>query len=486
ARAAPVDELTSNYDVMIDLALWPPAVLGGLLGATFSSALASVVGSARILMAMGEHRVLPYGHWLSQKTPKGEPRNALLVTTAIIILSIMLRDLNAVAPLVTMFFLVTYAMLNGILLVEQALRLISFRPALSVSPLVPTLGLVGSVFSMFIINPTIALVSVAIMGGFYVLLVRRHLEAPFSDVRSGLFVSMAQWATTKISQLPGNHERAWNPSLLVPVIDQREVQGVHSILTSIAAPNGTVRIMGVADETNASQEPRLVQQRLDELAQGFIERGVHSNATVVRVPETSFANGVMAGMQALRGTFFRPNTMFLRMAHRSEASYLGDADLGRVIREAQDLKVGTLLWMPHPVTSTGQRRRINVWIRERSPEWRIGWDIGNLDLQILTALKLQRNWRADVRLVMVVGQESDEADARAFLEDFADVARVHRAEIVVGTGDFDDFLVTAPASDISIFGLGEEPSLAGLRRIVDRTGSSCLFVRDSGIESALA
>ncbi|MDX1619443.1 MAG: amino acid permease [Nitriliruptorales bacterium] len=486
ARSATPDELVSNFTVMIDKAFWPPAVIAGLLGATFSSALASVVGSARILMAMGEHRVLPYGHWLSRKTPKGEPRNALLVTTAIIVLSIMLRDLNAVAPLVTMFFLVTYAMLNGILLVEQALRLISFRPALSVSPIIPSLGLIGSVFSMFIINPTLALVSVAIMGAFYVLLLRRHLEAPFSDVRSGLFVSLAQWATTKIAELPGTHERAWNPSLLVPVVDQRELQGVHSILTSIASPNGTVRIMGVAQESGEEVEPRLVQERLDGLAMGFRDLGVHSTATIVRVPDTSFRSGVMTGMQALHGTFFRPNVLFLRLAQRWEPTYLDDDDLGAVVREAQDLQVGTLLWLPHPVTSTGQRRRLNVWVRERSPEWSIGWDIGNLDLQLLTALKLQRNWRAQVRLVMVVEDPQNEEEAQAFLEDFVSLARVHEAELVVGSGSFSDFLVTAPAADISIFGLGEHPRIDGLRDIVERTASSCIFVRDSGTESALA
>lgn len=53
AKVAPVEELVSNYTVMIDRAFWSPAVLGGLLGATFSSGLASIVGAPRILQALG-------------------------------------------------------------------------------------------------------------------------------------------------------------------------------------------------------------------------------------------------------------------------------------------------------------------------------------------------------------------------------------------------------------------------------------------------
>lgn len=486
ARSATPEELVTDYTIMIEKAAWGPAVIAGLLGATFSSALASVVGAARILMAMGEHKVLPRGRWLSRRTEGGEPRNALLVTMAIIVATIMLRDLNAIAPLVTMFFLVTYAMLNGILLLEQSLRLVSFRPALTVHPIVPLIGLGGSVFAMFIIAPTLALVSVGIMIAFYVLLLRRQLDAPFSDVRSGLFVSLAEWATTKVAQLPGSQERAWKPSLLVPVVDEREIQGVHSLLTSIARPNGTVRIMGVTDDADELDHDLPLQQRLDGLAGGFLHQGIHSTATMVRVPGTSFTNGLLAGMQALRGTFFRPNTVFLRLGHLARTAHLDDDDLGRIITEAKRQRLGTLAWLPHPVTSLGQRRRINVWIRDRSPDWRIGWDIGNLDLMLLVALQLQRNWDADLRLVMVVSDPDDIDDAEGFLGDLVGLARLHGAEVIVGSGDFTAFLDQAPQDDVSIFGIGEAPRIEDLRTIVAGTGSSCLFVRDSGSESALA
>jgi solute carrier family 12 sodium/potassium/chloride transporter 2 len=486
ARSATPEELVNNYTVMIDKAAWRPAVIAGLLGSTFSASLASVVGASRILMAMGEHRVLPQGRWLARRTTKGEPRNALFVTTIIIVATIMLRDLNAIAPLVTMFFLVTYAMLNGTLLIEQRLRLLSFRPSLQVSPFVPLAGFVGSIVAMFVIAPTLALVSLLIITAFYAVLTRRRLDAPFSDVRSGLFVSVAEWASEKVARLPGSQERAWKPSLLVPVTNDQEARGSFSVLTSLTAPHGTVRLMGIADDADDVAADLPLQDRLEHIADGFLSAGMHSTATIVRVPGTSFAQGLVAGMQALRGTFFRPNTLFLRLAPDAAGAHVTDDDLAAIVREGERQRVGTLLWKPHPITTLGQRRRVNVWIRERGPDWPIGWDIGNLDLSLLIALQLQRNWDAEVRLVMAVHDPADFEEAQAFLDDLVRLARVHGAEPTIIDGTYEDALVAAPQADINIFGIPAEPRSDVLDAAVTRTGSSCLFVRDSGNESALA
>ncbi len=483
ARSATPGELVSNYTVMIDKAFWGPPVLAGLLGATFSSGLASLVGSSRILMAMGEHRVLPGGEWLGRRTKAGEPRNAMLVTGVILFLSMLLRDLNAVAPLITMFFLITYAMLNGVLLLEQSLGLLSFRPRLEVPRIVPLLGLVGSLFAMFIINATISWVSLVVVLAFYGALLRRRLEAPFADVRSGLFVALAEWAAEKVTQLPTRQERAWKPNLLVPVDDPRELRGTYQILEAVARPHGTVSLVGLAADAEAEEG---LLRRLRGTAGSFRERGVSSRTTVIRSPglveEGGFAESVTAGMQALRGAFFRPNVVFLRMPARP-----GRRDsIRRIVGEADREHIGVLLYAPHAVTGLGQRESVNIWIRDRAPDWRISWDIGNLDLSILIGLLVARNWGADLRLLMAAEEESHLDDARSFLDDLVELARLHRATTVVEAGSFRDFVDRAPRADLSVFGLVRDPDFAFIEEMRERSGSSCLFVRDSGLESALA
>ena len=194
ARSATEQELISNYNIIIDKSIFGPLIIAGVLGASFSSALASLVGSSCILFAMGEHRVLPYGKFLAGQSANGQPRNAMIVTGIMIFVTMLLRDLNAVAPLVTLFFLITYAMINVVVIIEQNLGLISYRPLFKINKWVPWIGLTSSVLAMFIINPTISLISISIVFVVYWFLSRQNIETPFEDVRSGLFVSFAEWA----------------------------------------------------------------------------------------------------------------------------------------------------------------------------------------------------------------------------------------------------------------------------------------------------
>ena len=175
AYLAPANELVSNYNILIDKAFWPPIVLAGLLGATFSSALSSLVGAPRILFALGENNILYKNKFLARTDKKGEPKNALYLTSILVLLSLLLRDLNAIAPLLTMFFLITYAMINVVVLIEQSLAQVSFRPTFKVPIIVPLLGAVGCFFAMFIINPTVSLVSVGLVIGAYILLMKKKI-----------------------------------------------------------------------------------------------------------------------------------------------------------------------------------------------------------------------------------------------------------------------------------------------------------------------
>ena len=476
ARSATPEELVSNYNIMIDLAYWGPAVLAGVLGATFSSALASLVGSSRILQAMGEHRVLPGGAWIAHRTSAGEPRNAMMITGGMVFTAMLLRDLNQIAPLVTMFFLITYAMLNVVVLIEQSLGLISFRPLFRVPRYVPWIGLIGSVFAMFIINPTVSLISVSVVLAFYGVLSRRHLEAPFEDVRSGLFVSFAEWAAKRAAMLPTNQERAWKPNLLVPVDDAHTVRGAFSFLQNITYPKGSVKLVGVGTEENGT----LLSQPLVELTKAFQDRGVFASWSVIRTER--FADGLIFGVQALRGAFFRPNILFLHLGNRKGR----EDDFRDIILETERMQLGMLLFAPHTKAGFGQRQTINVWIRDRSPDWNIEWDVGNLDLSILIAYKLKRNWNAKLRLITVVESADAKAEAEAFMVRLMDLARLPETDVVVEVGRFGSYVAHAPQGDLNIFGLLPDPDFDFIERMVEETHSSCLFVHDSGLENVMA
>jgi solute carrier family 12 sodium/potassium/chloride transporter 2 len=62
--------LRSNQMAMIDYALWAPAVIMGILAATFSSALGSTVGAPRILQALAAFKSVPFHRVFCSKERK--------------------------------------------------------------------------------------------------------------------------------------------------------------------------------------------------------------------------------------------------------------------------------------------------------------------------------------------------------------------------------------------------------------------------------
>lgn len=477
ARIATPEELISNYTILIDRAAWRPIVVAGLLGATFSSALASFVGAPRILLALGEHRVLPQGRWFAVRSESGEPRNSMMVTGAIVLVALLLRDLNAIAPLITLFFLIAYGMINVVVLIEQTLGLVSFRPTLRVPRIIPLLGAVGCLFAMFIMNPTFSLVAVIFVVIAYGILMRRSLQAPFGDVRSGLFGALAEWAAKKVSDLPSARERTWQPDLIVPVESPYELRGSFRFIYSIARPKGSIKILGL---TTGGKKDQL-DKRLPVLTSTFRRQGVFATWAVMEASE--FGQGVVGGMQALRGSFLRPNTLFLTMPRDSGRQ----GDLSRVISKARENRLGVLLFAPHPSAGLGLEKSINLWINDRSPGWELHMHLGNLDLCLLTAYLLERNWNAQLSLVTVVRDPDQETNARDFLRRLAELARIPKsAGLMVRRGEFIENVASAPQADLNIFGLPVDMNFDYLRQLVEDTRASCAFLLSSGDESSLA
>lgn len=194
-------------------------MVAGLLGATFSSALASIVGAPRILQALGDAELLPGSAWLARRAAGGEPRNALIVTGAIALGAILLRDLNVLAPIITLFFLITYGTINLVVLVEETLDLPTFRPTLRFPRLVPLFGSVGCIVAMVVVNVLFTVVAVAVVIGSFAVLLRRRLDSPFSDVRSDMFAGIARWASQRAVESRRSAERGWRPRVLAPIED---------------------------------------------------------------------------------------------------------------------------------------------------------------------------------------------------------------------------------------------------------------------------
>ena len=164
-----------------------------------------------------------------------------------------------------------------------------------------------------------------------------------------------------------------------------------------------------------------------------------------------------------------------------------EATLQALMNRAQANRVGALFYARHEVAGLGREQVVNVWVRDQSPEWKIGLRLSNIDLALLLAYQLTLDWKSKIRLITVVNDPDQHENARHFLEQVVDLGRMPAdTEIIAEVGDFNDYIEKAPHADLNIFGIGTQVNVDTMCGLVDKTHSSCLYVQDSGTESALA
>ena len=480
SRAATVDELLTNSTILVDKAFWGWTILAGMLGATFSSALGSLVAAPRVMQALAQHGILPFSNYLAQETEAGEPRPALYSTGVIGFVTLVAAlasggGLNAVASIITMFFLITYGMLNLVVLIEQMLSTVSFRPTFRVPRIVPFIGMAGCLFVMFLINPGFSLVALALVLLVYIYLMRRNLDYLPTDVRSGLFLSLAEWAATRVSYLPSAVKRTWKPFVLAPIEQTQELTGSYRFLRALTKPQGAIHALGIHPEGDDS-----ALKGLPDLIEAFSNEGIFARTTFLE--EADMVNGVRAATQILRSTFFRPNLLFLNLRQESNLDALQP-----LIDKTAAYNMGIVLLARHTVRDLGRQHLINVWISHQSDDWQIDLKWSNSDLALLLAYQLTKNWSGKINLCLAIGEERDPEPAETFLQELADLARLPGdTEVTIVQAPFTEALRMVRRADLAIFGLPNPARLTFCQEIVAAVDGSCLFVRDSGEESALA
>ncbi len=474
AVSASTEELTSNYTVMIDKAAWGPAVLAGLLGATFSSALSSLVGAPRILQALAEHRIMPGSPWLTVRTAKGEPRNAMLLTGLIVLGALMLRNLNAIAPLITMFFLITYATINAVVLLEQSLRLVSFRPLLRIPRAVPLAGTAGCLLSMLIINPLFGIAALVVVLVLHGHLMRKHLKAPFGDVRSGLFNAVAEWAAKKVLVLSGTQAKTWKANLLVPVEDSGQVRQLYGLLRDIARPKGFVRLVGLTGRRNYQE----MTDNLPSLVESFQDDSIFSTWTVIEA--ATFSDNLAAGIQALGGAFFQSSVIVLRSPKDQERA----EEILRIVKDAKRYGLGVAM-LSGTQGELPEQGGVHVVMDRPKEGWTLGRDLEDADLAVLMAYKLKMNWSVPLTVTALVDTDAEEQKAVEYLHAAMDLARIPNATVGTVRDEGELAATVGDAVRLTLFSMDENPDLERIAQRTRAADTPCLFVLDSGLENAL-
>ena len=100
--------------------------------------------------------------------------------------------------------------------------------------------------------------------------------------------------------------------------------------------------------------------------------------------------------------------------------------------------------------------------------------------------KLKRKWDASMNLIAAVDGEEQKRKAEEYIKTLAELARLPNVRTYALNGNIEGIANDVPQASLNIFNLTSEPDFEFIHRIVELTGSSCLFILDSGEENALA
>ncbi len=409
-------ELIENTLIMQEIARWPLLIFIGVWSATLSSALGSIMAAPRTLQAIARDRIVPRVLAAQLGSPT-EPRMAVLLTTAIALAVIWAGDLNFVAPIITMFFLNTYGMMNLVAGIERLVGNPSFRPRFNIHWSLSLLGAAGCYGAMFLINPLATVVAIVSSYGIYFYLQRRAVAHTWGDVRSGIWFALARWALLNLESQP-YHAKNWRPNILVFTGQPHNRQHLVNMAEWLSRGQGIVSffqlIIGDVEHL-ALRNLRTVARR--QIRSYILGRNMAAFPEADIVPD--FFTGAVTVAQSHGVGGLEPNTVLLGWSGTSQ----GRRTLMRLLRTLGHLGKSVLFLHYDEARGVGRQAIIDVWWRGRSH---------NGELMLLLAYIISRHpaWDgARIRLRRVIhraeGREQTEAHLRALLAEVRVDAEPH-------------------------------------------------------------
>ena len=458
AGVRPAEQLKANPLIAADIANWPLLIMAGVFAATLSSALGSMMGAPRILQAFARDNVFvglrPFGAGSGQSN---EPRRATVLTFAISQSCILLADLNSIAPLITMFFMITYGLLNLATFYEAIAKNPSYRPRFRYCHWTTSLaGAIGCLVVMFLVDWRWALASIAAMTMLHQYISRKEVVARWGDLHSGLLFERTRLNLLRLEE-ELYHPKNWRPIILalsgagwdrprLAVYGHWLTSG-HGILTL-----GQV----IQGEIEDRLERRTAQERI---LHDFI-RTEELEAFPAVVVAPYLADGIESLVQCQGMGALRSNTVMIGWPTEPKRAEAFGATL-RTIASLQRSIIAVRFKDDPEDPWVAPAGAIDVW-------WR-GRQNGGLMLLLAHLLTKTTQWRTrPIRLMRIIENEAGASEVEAHLRELADEARIIAApRAIVSSNAMQDIADTSRNAALVLMGF-EAPEEGDERAFYDR------------------
>uniref|UniRef100_A0A7S4LQN6 Uncharacterized protein n=1 Tax=Oxyrrhis marina TaxID=2969 RepID=A0A7S4LQN6_OXYMA len=191
----------------------PAVVIYGVMASTIGAALASLISACRLLNAIAQDGTLPILKVFA--APQGkEPRIALLASAVLTTVAISIGDLNVVAPIITMFFLLCYFCINMACGMLDLTKDPNWRPTFRFYHWFLSLcGMILCVVLMFLISLLNAVLACLLAAAIFLYATKNSNEVNWGDGFQGVKFQYARRFLLSVN--PSNHTKNWRPQILV-------------------------------------------------------------------------------------------------------------------------------------------------------------------------------------------------------------------------------------------------------------------------------
>lgn len=447
----PVDDMIGRERIMEESALFPPLITAGILAATLSSALGSILGAPRTLQAVARDGIVP--SFLGKGGGKAqEPRAAMVFSVVLAEGVLLMGNLDFVAPILTMFFLTTYGMINAIVTLEGILENPAYRPRFRVPWPLTLYGTLGSFAIMFLINKAATAAALAIVALIIYILTRRNMEARWGDLRKGVWGRVVEAGIRKYSRY-ADHPRHWRPRLAIMERDNRHQKELIDMAMAVAGSNNSVThysfIDGAPDQPASQEEARALFREMNHLLELSGYRRVYPRVIMTG----GDARAPLAALQAGGLAQFGANTVIsdFSVEDKSFVQHL------RGLPGYEGIGMNVILYKGASDTEKIPRGRIDIWLSGfsgntsflllipylilRHPEWKgspvmlrmVVSDAAQKKKMELSLGTILRNTRLDMTLEITALDENTPA-----LQEGADSSTSEAAMKPTGRGGWKD------------------------------------------------
>ena len=395
------DVLDADQLVMQRIAIWGPIIPIGLAAATISSALGSILVAPRTLQAIAQDRVFPsssLGEWLARcKGEANEPRNATIVVIGVALVFVLIGNVNVVAQIISMFFMVTYGSLCLISFFEHMASSPEYRPSFSSRWYISLLGASTCLWLMFRMSPWYATAAIAVMVGIYGFI---HSQQPerqgLAHIFQGLIFQVNRGLQVFMQRVAGEEkETTWRPSVVCLSAVTFDSRSGFDLLRWIAHRYGFGTylhfIQGYLSKETIEERGAIK----DRLVRMNAVAGSHVYVDALISP--SYTTAICQAIQ-LPGVSGKPNNMLLFEFYRGEPRHIRHIIDNFPLVQAAGLDV---IILSVSQRSFGYRRTIHVWLKPSELE--------NASLMILLGYIMlgHSDWgEAEVRIFVIAADES--------------------------------------------------------------------------------